>query len=89
MSIEFGKTWDQSSGKGVQSFDLNYTKIWKNDGELHKVYKDTKYGIDEMMNEFSNSLVNYMKEDHYASEDNVSKNPLLKLCQKLRSKETY
>ena len=87
MSIDFGKTWDQSSGKGIQSYDLNYTKLWKQNGDVYPVYKDTKAGMDAMMNELATSLVSHLKEDHNSTEEITSKHPLHKLWLKLKVKD--
>jgi hypothetical protein len=62
ISVDFGNTWSQ--GKGVsQSTAVNYKNLWKENGEVHKVFKDTKQGIDHMMNELAFSLVNYLRDD--------------------------
>lgn len=62
LSVDFGNTWSQ--GKGVaQSTAVNYKKLWKENGEVHKVFKDTQQGIEQMMNELAFSLVNYLRDD--------------------------
>ena len=62
ISCELGKTWDYSSGKVANSYFIDYRKIWKENGELHKIYKEAKPGIDQMMNELSHSLITYLKD---------------------------
>lgn len=62
MSFELGKTWDHTEGKEANSYFIDYRKIWKESGELHKIYKEAKPGIDQMLNEISYELVNYLKD---------------------------
>lgn len=62
MSFELGKTWDHTEGKEANSYFIDYRKIWKESGELHKIYKEAKPGIDQMMNDISYALVNYLED---------------------------
>lgn len=62
MSFELGKTWDHTEGKEANSYFIDYRKIWKESGELHKIYKEAKPGIDQMLNEISHELVNYLED---------------------------
>ncbi len=62
MSFELGKTWDHTEGKEANSYFIDYRKIWKESGELHKIYKEAKPGIDQMLNEISYALVNYLED---------------------------
>ncbi len=62
LSFELGKTWDHTEGKEANSYFIDYRKIWKESGELHKIYKEAKPGIDQMMNEISYALVNYLED---------------------------
>lgn len=56
LSFTFGNTW----GDGKSSY-LDYTKLWKEDGEFYRMYRDTKPGMDKMMNDLSLSFYTYMK----------------------------
>jgi archaellin len=63
MSFDFGNTWNRSAQNASHSYCINYKKIWKQNGELHTIYKETKPGIDLMMNELSLSLINHLRND--------------------------
>lgn len=63
MSFDFGNTWNRSAQYATHSYCINYKKLWKQDGEVHDIYKETKPGIDQMMNELSLSLINYLRDD--------------------------
>lgn len=63
LSFEFGNTWNRSAQYVPHSYCINYKKLWKQDGEVHDIYKETKPGIDQMMNEISFSLINYLRDD--------------------------
>jgi len=62
LAIELGKTWDHTQGKDANSYFIDYRKIWKENGEVHKIYKEAKPGIDQMMNGLSYSLIDYLKD---------------------------
>lgn len=72
MAIELGKTWDHTEGKEANSYFIDYRKIWKESGELHKIYKEAKPGIDQMMNEISYELVNYLRDYTEIAQNNKS-----------------
>lgn len=57
LSFSFGDTWTG----GTKSY-VDYSKLYKENGELYKMYKNTKSGMDQMMNELSISLYKYLKE---------------------------
>lgn len=82
MSFELGKTWDHSEGKEANSYFIDYRKIWKESGELHKIYKEAKPGIDQMMNEISYELVNYLKDYTEVAQNN--KNEKGKIWNKIK-----
>jgi hypothetical protein len=82
MSIELGKTWDHTEGKEANSYFIDYRKIWKENGELHKVYQEAKPGIDQMMNELSHELVNYLKDYTEVAQNN--KNEKVKIWNKIK-----
>lgn len=63
ISFEFGNTWNRSAQYVTHSYCINYKKLWKQNGEVHDIYKETKPGIDQMMNELSLSLINYLRDD--------------------------
>ncbi len=71
LAFEFGKTWDHTEGKVANSYSIDYRKIWKESGEVHKIYKEAKPGMDQLMNELSHSLINYLKD--YSDTENNSK----------------
>ena len=76
MSFELGKTWDTTE-KGSFSYFIDYRKIWKENGEIHKIYKEAKPGLDQMMNDISHSLVNYLKD--YSENESISKKEKLRI----------
>jgi hypothetical protein len=82
MWFELGKTWDHSEGKEANSYFIDYRKIWKENGEFHKIYKEAKPGIDQMMNEISHELVNYLKD--YIEITQNTKNEKTKLWNKIK-----
>jgi hypothetical protein len=71
LAFEFGKTWLHNDSKASNSYSIDYRKIWKESGEVHKIYKEAKPGMEQMMNELSHSLLNYLKD--YSDTDNNSK----------------
>lgn len=63
MSFDFGNTWNRSAQFVPHSYCINYKKLWQQSGEVHPIYKETKPGIDQMMNEIALSLINYLRDD--------------------------
>ena len=55
MSFTFGDTYSD----GVKS-TIDYNHIYKENGELYKTCKNTPEGMNQMMNELSLSLYNYL-----------------------------
>jgi Domain of unknown function (DUF4468) with TBP-like fold len=82
ISFELGKTWDHSEGKEANSYFIDYRKIWKESGEVHKIYKEAKPGIDQMMNEISYEIVNYLKDYTEVAQNN--KNEKGKIWNKIK-----
>lgn len=72
LTFELGKTWNQGPEKVANSYFIDYRKIWKENGEVHKIYKEAKPGIDHMTNEISEALVNYLRE--FYENANINKN---------------
>jgi hypothetical protein len=56
LSFTFGNTIS-----GGKSYFLDYTKLWKENGEVYKMYKETKPGMDKMMNDLAISFCTYIK----------------------------
>jgi hypothetical protein len=83
MAFEFGKTWDHTDGKAANSYSIDYRKIWKESGEVHKIYKEAKPGVDQLMNELTYSLINYLKD--YSDTDNNSKSDKGRTIHKTKS----
>ena len=76
MSFELGNTWNTTE-QGSFSYFIDYRKIWKENGEIHKIYKEAKPGLDQMMNDISHSLVNYLKD--YSENESISKKEKLRI----------
>jgi hypothetical protein len=57
LSFDFGSTYLSLDGS-TTVFD--YTKMYKENGKVYKVYEHTQEGMDQMMNELSLSLYNYL-----------------------------
>ena len=57
LSFTFGNTWNE----GKSSY-VDYTKIYKENGDVYSMYKETKPGMELMMNELALSFFKYVKE---------------------------
>ena len=87
MSFEFGNTWNRSE-YGTHSYCINYKKLWKQNGEVHTIYKETKPGIDQLMNELSLSLISYLKDNKNNLEEE-KQSDWLRLRHKTKAKVIY
>ena len=88
MSFDFGNTWNRSAQYVTHSYRINYKKLWKQNGEVHPIYKETKPGIDQMMNELSLSLINYLRDDKKDLEEEKHSD-WLRWRNKIKSKVIY
>jgi len=88
ISFDFGNTWNRSDKYVTHSYCINYKKLWKENGEIHPIYKDTKHGIDQMMNELSISLINYLRDNKNNIEEE-KESDWMRLRHKIKSKIIY
>ncbi len=88
ISFDFGNTWNRSAQYVTHSYRINYKKLWKQNGEVHPIYKETKPGIDQMMNELSLSLISYLRDDKKDLEEE-KQSDWLRLRNKIKAKVIY